>query len=323
MGKKAVPVAAPVEEEKPAPPPEPVGEQLEGEFVFQDGATYVGQYWKANEEVSLHGYGTLVTGPESFRGSFEKGEYKEGKYVACGGAVYTGAFRDNLFHGVGEYEWPDGRAYKGMWKDGLMHGWGQCLNFSFGAEKAHTGFAMEGRFASSREEQEELKRRYLDAYCAEHVQSAGNALKDLAARTTPDGAPREYLVPARPSEEEEEAAEAVAERVAVAEVVDGPFPDASAIQQAVLQAFAARFAEQEVEKPLTIIVFEDKVQLSRFDGRRLKREQLQHAGQAVEFRASDAEAGSLALLVLVNVSTEYDAGMARWKLVCYEEASAA
>lgn len=321
MGKKAAPAPAPVEEEKPPPPPEPVGEQLEGEFVFQDGSTYVGQYFKVHDEVSLHGFGTLVAGPESFRGTFEKGEYKEGKYVACSGAIYNGAFSDNLFHGVGEYKWPDGRSYRGMWKHGFMHGQGNFTNFSFGAEKCHTGFSIDGRFASSREEQEELKQRYLDEYRSEHAQSAGNALKDLAARATPEGAPREYLVPGRPSEGEEEVPEAVAERAAVAEVVDGPFPEASTVQQAAIQAFVARL-EAGVERPLTATVFEEKSQSSRFDGRRLKRDQLQHAGQAVEFAAADAEVGSLALVVLVNVSTEYDVAKSRWKLACYEEALA-
>lgn len=50
------------------------------------------------------------------------------------------------------------------------------------------------------------------------------------------------------------------------------------------------------------------------DKQRLKRQQLQVAGQAIEF-FTEAEAGSLRLLVLVNVGSEFDWEAAKWKLV--------
>jgi len=307
-----------VADEPPPPPPEPVGETLEGDFVFQDGSTYAGQYLKINEDVSLDGTGTLITGPESFRGTFEKGFYKEGKFTACSGAVYTGAFLNNLFHGLGEYKWPDGRIYKGTWRNGFMYGRGKFENFSFGAEKVHTGFSIDGHFASNREEQEEMKRQFLDEYCGEHTRSASAALKDLASRATAEGSPRDLFVPAV---EPDDGPEVAAERTAVMEIVDGPFPAASAYTQPALQAFIARM-EEGAEKPLVITVVEEKGLCQSFDGRRLKREQLQTVGQCIMFSAPDAEVGALALVTFVNVSKEYDVTKARWKLVYSEEAAA-
>jgi hypothetical protein len=320
MGKKADPkAAAVVEEEAPPPPPEPEREHLVGNFVFPDGSSYSGEYVKINEDVSMHGMGALITGPEVFKGAFENGAFKEGKYTACSGAVYTGAFRGNLFHGVGEYKWPDGREFKGTWRDGLMHGRGQFKNFSFGAEKCHTGFSIGGHFASNREEQEEMRRQFIDEYFEEHNRSATNALKDLASRATAEGAPTEYFVLAA---QPDDSPDVVSERTAILEIVDGPFPDASACSQPSLQGFAARL-EDGCENPLVASVLEEKCQCAeRFDGRRLKREQLQHAGQCVVFSAPDAAVGTLGLAVFVNVSQEYDVALARWKLVYCEEASA-
>mmetsp|Transcript_3693 Transcript_3693/g.9475 ORF Transcript_3693/g.9475 Transcript_3693/m.9475 type:complete len:322 (-) Transcript_3693:109-1074(-) len=316
MGKKAAPpVAAPeVKEEEPVAIP--VGEQLEGDFQWQDGSTYSGQYLKLNDDVCLHGKGVLITGPESFNGCFDKGSFKVGKYTACSGAIYNGAFRGSLFHGLGEYQWPDGRTYRGMWKDGFMHGRGQFLNFSFGMDKCHTGFSIEGRFASSKKEQDQMKQRFMDAYCAEQEKSAKDALRDLAGRAGPDGAPKEYFVPIQP-EGEEERPELIAERDAAEELVEGPFPDATTMQQAAIQAFVALL--DDAENGLVIGVFEDRSSSQRFDGQRLKRDQLQGVGQCVEFTAVATEVGSVTCVSLVNVSTEYDLAKAKWKVVFVDE----
>lgn len=316
--KKAPPPPEPVVDEAP-PPPEPIGEQLEGDFVFQDGSTYVGQYLKINEHVSLHGVGMLVTGPESFRGIFENGCYKDGKFTACSGAAYNGAFHNNLFHGLGEYKWPDGRMYKGTFRNGFMHGRGTFQNFSFGAEKWYTGFSIDGRFASNREEQEEMKTQFIDEYYGEHTRSASAALKDLASRATAEGAPKEFFVPLVDADDGPDVA---SERSAIMDAVDGPFPVASAYPQPLIEAFSACL-EEGAEKTLVINVLEEKItQNQTFDGRRLKREQLQTVGQCVIFSAPDADVGALALLIFVNVSKEHDVAKARWKLVYSEEKSA-
>jgi hypothetical protein len=309
------------EEEPPPPEPEPVGEQLTGDFVFQDGSTYSGQYLKIDEDVTLHGTGTLVTGSEVYRGTFEKGLFKEGTFTAGSGAVYTGAFQDNVFHGVGEYRWPDGRSFKGTWKNGLMHGRGEFANFSFGAEKYHTGFSIQGRFASNREEQEEMKGQFLDEYRSDHYLSAVTALKDLANKTNEEAMPKEFLVPPAQQPESPDVEKALLEREAILELVDGPFPEANGCSQQLLQAFTARL-EEGCESPLVVTSVEEKGQCERFDARRLKREQLQTAGQCVMFTAPNAEIGALSLLVLVNTSKEYNVAMAQWKLVYLEEAAA-
>jgi hypothetical protein len=317
--KKAAPAPEPVVDEPP-PPPEPVGEQLEGDFIFQDGSTYVGQYLSLNEHVSLHGAGTLLTGPESFRGTFENGCYKEGKYTACSGAVYTGAFQNNLFHGLGEYKWPDGRVYKGTWRNGFMHGRGNFQNFSFGAEKAYTGFSIDGRFASNREEQEDMKRQFLDEYCGDFARSATAALQDLVSRATAEAAPKEFFVPPI---ESDDSTDVHMERSAIMDAVDGPFPLASALTQPLLEAFVSGLVEG-AEKPLQTTVIEGKAGIlsQNFDGRRLKRDQLQTVGQCVIFSMPDAEVGALTFLFFVNVSKEYDVSKARWKVVHSEEVSA-
>eukprot|EP00747_Dinoflagellata_sp_TGD_P183361 gnl/TRDRNA2_/TRDRNA2_38191_c0_seq1.p1 gnl/TRDRNA2_/TRDRNA2_38191_c0~~gnl/TRDRNA2_/TRDRNA2_38191_c0_seq1.p1 ORF type:complete len:316 (+),score=93.33 gnl/TRDRNA2_/TRDRNA2_38191_c0_seq1:95-1042(+) len=305
----------------PEPPPpdenkqveEPQGEILDGKFTFQDGATYEGEYMKKGDDICLHGEGWLISGPEQFKGLFEKGLYKEGKYTSCNGAVYNGSFNKNIFHGFGEYNWPDGRVYKGMWKDGLMHGRGQFSNFSFGADKVFKGFCVEGRFASSREGQLDARKQFLAEYGEEYRSSA------LAALQEPD---LEVLLV--PTGDEEDKPELSAERASVEEIVAGPFPDAAGVALAKVQAMVALLAEGASEKPPQVTVLEEREQsATSFDGKRLKREQLQHVGQAVEFVTSDAEPGALSVLVLANVCTEYDSTLARWKIIHYEEVPAA
>lgn len=338
MGKKAAPAASPV------PPPEPpkeepvakvveeVPEELEGDFIFQDGSTYRGQYLEKGGEVCLHGDGLLLSGPESecgdesFQGRFEQGSYKLGRYTSQNGAIYMGGFRKNLFHGMGEYAWPDGRVYRGTWKDGKMHGRGQYLNFAISAnegasDKPFLGFSFEGKFASGPQDQEEAKKAFLTAYGGEYTTSARAALRDLAERSTAEGAPEEFLVPMHAPGEVEPPG-ATLERAAAEEVIFGPFPAANVASQAAFQAFVARLAEG-AEQPLRVTVFEESGQQGRFDGRRLKRQQLQHGGQAVEFAADDAEEGAISLLVLVNICTEHDVAEAKWKLVHCEVAPAA
>mmetsp|Transcript_87452 Transcript_87452/g.138901 ORF Transcript_87452/g.138901 Transcript_87452/m.138901 type:complete len:324 (-) Transcript_87452:160-1131(-) len=316
--KKAAP--EPVEEDvKEEPPPE----IHQGDFVFPDGSTYSGQYMKKGESISMHGDGLMQSGPETFEGSFDNGAYKMGRYSSCSGAVYTGNYRNNKFHGVGDYRWPDGREYRGTWKDGYMHGYGMYLYFSVGADKRFMGFSMNGKFASGAVEQEEAKRAFLQEYGMQCVQSAAAALREMSEKATADGVPSDFLVPKDP--------EAQAERSATEDFVAGPFPEATAATQAGLQAFTAKlFAE---EQPLQVSLYtglSDKKLLLPFnevstfaclgteethmDKQRLKRQQLQVAGQAIEF-FTEAEAGSLRLLVLVNVGSEFDWEAAKWKLV--------
>jgi len=118
----------------------------------------------------------------------------------------------------------------------------------------------------------------------------------------------------------EDKPEAVQERVTAEEMASGPFPVNSAVTPAALQAFAARLAE-DAEKPLQVNVLEDKDQ-SQFVSGRLRREQLQHVGQAVEFEAPDAEVGAIRVAVLLNISTVFDVSNAKWKLIHVEEVPA-
>merc|ERR1712217_499812 len=121
---------------------------------------------------------------------------------------------------------------------------------------------------------------------------------------------------------DDEDVKAAAERDAVSDLVAGPFPEATILQQAGLQAVASRL-EADAERPLAPDILEERTPASsRFEReKRLLREQLQVVGQCVEFVVPDAEAGAVSLVVLVNVSREYDVAKARWKVVHvhYEE----
>lgn len=322
--KKAPAAAAPVEEEEPEPVVEDLGEQKEGEFVFQDGSTYSGGYLQKGEDIVMHGEGTLQSGPEVFQGTFEKGQYKEGTFKSCNGAIYNGAFLENKFNGLGEYTWnakmPDERTYIGMWKNGYMHGHGQFINFSFGVHKSFKGFSFRGRFSTAMEEQEQLKKAFLDEYCGENTKSAASAFRSMAEKAG-EKIPAAILVPSPPTEEGvEEKPEAVLERASVEEFVDGPFPGSTAVSIPALQAFAARLAD-DAEKPLQVTVLEDREQTQLVSGR-LRRDQLQHLGQVVEFEAPDAEVGAVRAAVLVNCSRVFDVSAAKWKLVHIEEVAA-
>lgn len=332
MGKKAEkPKEEPKVEEPKEDEEESIGELLQGEFIFQDGSTYTGQYLKTGEAVCLHGEGLLKTGPESFQGVFEKGAYKVGRYTSCTGAVYSGHFRENRFHGVGEYTWPMGkgehptpppRVYRGLWREGYMHGCGEFLNFSIGADKAFSGFALRGEFKSGKQEQEEAARAFKEEYASECKASASAALRDLAERAHPErGATRDYVVPPLGPDglpPPEESPRAAADRAAAEDAVlrcDNGFPEAAVLVQASAQAFAARLAEN-AERPLQVTVFEDRAGLcGHFEVQRLRRPQLQHAGQAVGFVAFDAEPGAISVLVLANTSAEFDLARATWKVV--------
>merc|ERR1712226_453966 len=125
-------------------------------------------------------------GPESFKGLFDRGFYKVGRFTSANGAVYTGCFRNNVFHGSGEYAWPDGRVYRGMWKDGRMYGRGQFLNFHWGADKAFTGFSFQGSYTSAPRDQQTAKDAFMKEYGGECIQSASAALHAMAAQATAD-----------------------------------------------------------------------------------------------------------------------------------------
>merc|ERR1719373_1444025 len=127
----------------------------------------------------LHGRGRLQTGPEVFQGIFEQGHFKEGSYRGTDGSVYSGGFRNNLFHGPGEYKWSDGRVYRGMWQNGVMHGRGQFENFSFGVNRVFDGFCVRGQFLSSLAGQENARRDFMAEYGAAYSSSATAVLQDI------------------------------------------------------------------------------------------------------------------------------------------------
>jgi len=324
MGKKgAVAEPEPVEEE-PVERPETPPEQLVGNFIFPDGSEYSGQYIKQKDgTVSMHGTGHFVSGPEDFQGTFEKGSFKQGIYRTCNGALYDGNFWENRYNGLGEYKWPDGRIYRGMWKDGKMHGRGQYENFSIGVDRQIAGFSYGGRFQSSAQGQQEALEAYLAVYGEQYRGSAITAVNDLVAKaegiaTKGAAAIKDFVVPSPPPQGEVEDTLLQAERAAMEDVVTGPFPDLAAANLVALQKFAAMFAE-EAENPGVAKVLENSAECTSINGDRLKQEQLGHIGQAVELLNPKADGGEVKLMLLVNVSREYDVSKADWKVIEYEE----
>jgi hypothetical protein len=334
MGKKGAETPQPeANDDQPKEDEEPE-EQLKGDFVFQDGSTYKGQYLQKGSVRTIHGEGTLQSGPESFTGTFERGLYKKGTYTGCNSAVYTGTFKDNQFHGFGEYRWPDSRSYKGMWKDGKMHGRGKFSNFSFGADQTKEGFSVMGEFGSSYVKQQETKSKFLEEYAAEYLESATACLKELAEKAGAAGSMdpcSEYFVP-QPLEDEEEAPEAKEERTKVEELVSGKCPLPEQVQVAGLQALNAGLtpdAETGVAST-KVVILEKSSEASVVETKRFKvsgqwgimaNQQLQHAGQCVEFSTLDAESGSAIApkLALVNVNRDFDVEKVQWKIVHYED----
>ncbi len=70
-----------------------------GTYVFQDGATYIGEF----KNGIMEGFGKLT---DRF------------------GNVYTGNFKNNKYDGVGKFERTDGTKYIGEFKEGRRHGLG-------------------------------------------------------------------------------------------------------------------------------------------------------------------------------------------------------
>lgn len=329
MGKKGEAHAEAAEEE-----PEQV---LEGDFAWPDGSEYSGEYVMKKDKIILHGKGRMQTGPEVFQGTFENGLYREGTFHGADGSVYKGAFRNNAFHGPGEYTWADGRVYRGMWQDGCMHGRGEFENFSFGADRVFHGFCAKGRFLSSESGQEAAKREFLADYAKPYIASAMKVAQEIFARApaqqvvpddpkaknrgqfaaqvdAPADLPKEYLV-VLPAEGTDEAV-ADGEAEAAASLAEGPFPENGCVRTSALWQFGGRFAEG-AENPGRIVVLESRsASLFGFAGQRLQKEQLGHLGQAVAFVADDAEVGAIRLMVLLNVClTGYSAEQASWKLL--------
>lgn len=59
------------------------------------------------------------------------------------GSIYTGDFRDGLFHGEGELTWPDGRHYQGGFREGMLGGRGK---FTYADGCIYEGVFAEGDF---------------------------------------------------------------------------------------------------------------------------------------------------------------------------------
>jgi len=305
-------------------------EQLKGDFVFPDGSTYKGQYLQKGAVRTIHGEGTLQSGPETFTGTFERGLYKKGTYTGCNGAVYTGTFKNNQMHGFGEYRWPDSRSYKGMWKDGKMHGRGKFSNFSFGADQTKEGFSVMGEFGSSYVKQQEAKKKFLEEYGAEYRESAIACLKDLSEAGSIDAESR-HLVP-QPPDDEEEAPEAKEERTKVEELLSGKSPLAEQVVMTGIQALYAGLTPNaetgEVKTQVTLL--EKSSDATVAESKRFKvsgqfgimaNQQLQHVGQCIEFTTLDSESGAIVApkLALVNINRDFDVEKAEWKIVHYED----
>lgn len=315
--------AAPPPEESEDEKEEPVTELFDGHFLFPNGSTYSGQHTKVNDEVCMHGSGELYSGAggcESFKGTFEKGFYKKGRFTSCAGAVYTGGFRDNRFHGIGEYHWADGRGYRGTWRDGSFHGRGRFINFTFAVDHPYVGFSIDGRFDSAPEEQSRLKHEFMSEYTAELKKSSYFALKELARKATPEQASRVYFVKSLEAAENGKIPPCPEEQY-----FTGPYLERTALKAPDIQEFVARLEAGGEGKPLLMVnILELKASESAapwsgfIPADRLKLEQLRCSGQCIEFidpEHASAQPGAVQHVVLVNVSADDEVSKAKWKVV--------
>ena len=100
--------------------------QGQGMMRYQDGSTYVGQWWSDKR----HGRGlfTWPGGAASYDGEWFKGDQQgEGILRYEDGSKYYGAFKSNVKDGRGIFKYPDGSSYHGEWRDDLKHGQGSFV----------------------------------------------------------------------------------------------------------------------------------------------------------------------------------------------------
>jgi hypothetical protein len=92
---------------------EPVIETGSGEFLFPNGAKYIGEWRSVNGLKQRHGNGTYAFGPEEYQGQWaEDAMQGHGRQSFSSGAYYEGEFHHNMFQGQGVYRFPDGATYR-------------------------------------------------------------------------------------------------------------------------------------------------------------------------------------------------------------------
>merc|ERR1719409_170314 len=123
----------------------------------------------------------------------------------------------------------------------------------------------------------------MSEYISEYTKSASSALTELAGKAGADGAPKEYFYPAPPAEGEEEQPEVANDRAQWTKLISGPYVEASALQAAALQAFAARL-DEGAEKPLSIKIYEDKRTTGNVLTGRLEQQQLRCAEKPLSIK---------------------------------------
>merc|ERR1712224_1176219 len=174
---------------------------------------------------------------------------------------------------------------------------------------------MGGEFGSSHVKQQESKKKFLEEYSTEYRESALACLKELAEKGgEPDSA---YLVP-QPLDDEEEAPEAKEERTKVEELISGKCPLADQVVVTGLQALHAGLTPnaETGEVKTKVVVPERSADASVVETKRFKvtgqwglmaNQQLQHAGQCVEFSTIDESGAQTApKFAIVNVNRDFD-----------------
>lgn len=105
-----------VQEAEPEPEPvqnDPVIETGKGEFLFPNGARYLGEWKSVNGIKFRHGEGEYQYGPEVYSGQWSDDKMcGAGKQTFSSGAYYDGEFKDNMFEGNGIYRFPEGATYR-------------------------------------------------------------------------------------------------------------------------------------------------------------------------------------------------------------------
>jgi len=90
-----------------------------GKQVFANGDSYEGNFMMA----FFNGEGEYVfQDGKIFNGQFKDGSFINGTISYVSGDVYTGEVKNGLHHGKGLFSWKNGATYYGEWKENLKSG---------------------------------------------------------------------------------------------------------------------------------------------------------------------------------------------------------
>ncbi|MEM8582988.1 MAG: caspase family protein [Bacteroidota bacterium] len=96
-----------------------------GEYLFADGARYVGDFSRGR----IHGRGILYyTDSTKYIGNWvDQHQHGRGRMVFPDGSIYFGNFQLSKFHGAGKFTFANGNVLEAVWQNGVSGGEGKFM----------------------------------------------------------------------------------------------------------------------------------------------------------------------------------------------------